>query len=601
MSLTPKLQRAFLLRRAVKLVWQSAPGWTIASLALIVVQGILPLTSLYLTKLVVDAVTSGLTAPDKMLAFGQVAWLIGALGGVTLASALCSSLATLVSEAQSQTVTDHVQNVIHAQSVALDLAYYENAQYHDSLHRAQQEAPYRPTRIVNGLAQVAQSSVAVLALGALLVTLHWAVALVLFVAALPGVVVRLRYANQLYHWQRERTAAERMSWYLHHLLASDAAAKEVRLFDLGALLMCRFREVRKQLRHERLRLAVCRSLVDLVAQTTAALAVLGSYAFIAYQTIHGALTLGDLVMYYQAFQRGQSYLREILGGVAGLYEDTLFLSNLYEFLDLSPRIVAPAAPRVIPRPIQRGIALAHVSFQYPNSARQALRDVSLAIHPGEHIALVGANGSGKTTLVKLLCRLYDPTEGTITLDDTDLREFDPTALRQQISVVFQDYARYHFTARENIWFGDTRLDADDERILAAAQASGADAMITRLPRGYDTVLGKWFDEGEELSIGEWQQIALARAFVRDAPIVVLDEPTSALDAASEYAVFARFHQLMAGRTAILISHRFSTVRLADYIYVLDDGTIVERGSHTELLRQGGLYARLFELQAGSYR
>jgi ATP-binding cassette subfamily B protein len=306
-------------------------------------------------------------------------------------------------------------------------------------------------------------------------------------------------------------------------------------------------------------------------------------------------------MYYQAFQRGQGYLRDILGGLANLYEDSLFLANLYEFLDLRSRVAEPSAPRPLPKPMQRGIAFEHVGFAYAGAAQPVLDDITLTIRPGEHIALVGANGAGKTTLVKLLCRLYDPTAGRITLDGIDLREFRTAALRREISVIFQDYARYHLTVRENIWLGNIALTSDDGAILDAAAAAGADTVIGKLPQGYETQLGKWFDAGQELSIGEWQKIALARAFVRDAQILVLDEPTSALDAAAEYEVFQMFRALAAGRTTLLISHRFSTVRMADRIFVLADGKIVEAGSHEELLRRGGEYARMFELQASNYR
>jgi len=596
-----KIQRTLRLDFALRLVWQSAPCWTMASLALLVVQGTLPLLSLYLTKLVVDAVTTALATPDKGAAFGQVALLIGLTGGVALASALCRSIAGLVSEAQGQVITDHMSDLLHAKSIEVDLEYYESAQYYDKLHRAQREAPYRPVRIVNGLVQVAQSGISLLAMAVLLFSFHWGIAAILFAAAVPGLFVRLRYAGQTYRWQRQSTPTERQAWYFHWLLTGDAHAKEIRQFDLGSLFRQRFRDLRQQLRREKIEIATRRSIAELVAQASATVAVFGSYAFIAYRTVQGAITLGDLVMYYQAFQRGQSFLREMLSGLAGLYEDNLFLSNLYEFLELKPKVVEPLHPRPIPQPMQTGLAFDQVSFQYPAGTREVLEDVSLTIRPGEVVALVGENGSGKTTLIKLLCRLYDPTNGTITLDGIDLRQLETTALRREISVVFQDYAQYHLTARENVWFGNVALPPNEERIAAAARHSGADEVIAKLPQGYETILGKWFEDGEELSVGEWQKVALARAFLRDAQIIVLDEPTGALDARAEHEVFRRFRQLAAGRTAILISHRFSTVRMADRIFVLEGGKIIESGSHDELVRLGGTYARLFETQAQYYR
>ncbi len=436
--LRTRLHRLLLLRRAVRLVWQASPGWTIASLVLLVVQSVLPLASLYLLKLIVEAVTAALksTQPD----FTHTLWLILGMGAVTLAGALAASLAQLVTEVQAQAVTDSMASIIHAKSVQVDLTYYENPQYYDTLQRAQQEAPYRPTQIVNGLVQVAQSSLTLVALLGLLLSLHWVVAVVLLLAAIPGLFVKLRYSQQLFAWQRKRTASERQSWYIQWLLTGEQHAKEIRLFNLGELFIRRYRDLRTILRNERLRLVKHRSRNELITQFAGTLATFGALAYIAYQTIHGILTLGDLVMYYQAFQRGQAYLASILAGLAGLYEDSLFLTNLYEFLDLQPGILEPSSPRPLTFPLRQGIAFEHVRFGYAGSDAPVLDDISLTIHPGEHIALVGANGAGKTTLVKLLCRLYDPSAGRITLDGVDLREFATTDLRRQVSVVFQDYA-----------------------------------------------------------------------------------------------------------------------------------------------------------------
>jgi ATP-binding cassette subfamily B protein len=596
-----KIQRTLQLERALRFVWQSAKGWTIANGVLLMVQGVLPLLPLYLMKLMVDAATAGLAAPDKGVVVRQVLLLLVLMGAATLAGEFFRSIAGLVGEAQSQAVTDHMSDVLHAKSVDVDLEYYESAQYYDTLHRAQREAPYRPTHLVNSLVQIGQNGISLLAMAGLLLLFHWIVAVILFVAVLPGVAVRLGYAGTMYRWQREHTSTERRAGYLNWMLTGGSHAKEIRLYDLGPLLMRRFRDLRRKLRGERLGIAARRSVAELAAQTGATAAIYGSLAFIAYRTVQGTNTLGDLVMYYQAFQRGQGFLQGMLGGLAGIYEDNLFLSNMHEFLDLKRKVVEPAHASPVPRPMQTGIVLNNVSFQYPTGARKVLEDVSLAIRPGEVVALVGENGSGKTTLVKLLCRLYDPTGGTITLDGVDLRRFETAALRHEFSVLFQDYAQYHLTARENIWFGNTALPSDHERVVAAARDSGADDVIRGLPKGYETVLGKLFEEGEELSIGEWQKVALSRAFLRDAQILVLDEPTSSMDAKAEYAVFQNFRKLASGRTAILISHRFSTVRMADRIYVLKGGRITEGGTHEELIHCGGTYAHLFETQAQYYR
>jgi ATP-binding cassette subfamily B protein len=571
------------------------------SASLLVVQGILPLLSLYLMKQVIDAVTAGMTAANKQAAWESVIGLVTLSGGIALVSALCRSLATLVSEAQGQVVTDFVQGILYAKSIEIDLEYYENSQYYDKLHRAQREAPYRPTRIVTGLVQGAQNGVSLLAIASLIVSFDWVIALILFLAALPGVAVRFRYANQLFRWQQKRTSTERRAWYFGSMMSGDTHAKEIRLFNLGQLFTHRFHELRQQIRRERFAIASQRSMEQLVTQATVTIAMFGSFGFMVHQTVQGRFTIGDLVMYYQAFQRGQEALQGLLMNLAGLYEDNLFLSQLYEFLDLKPKVVEPAHPKSIPHPMRNGIVFENVSFQYATSSRTALTDISLTIRPGEVVALVGGNGSGKTTLTKLLCRLYDPTVGRILLDGIDLRQFATTDLRQEISVVFQDYAKYHLSATENIWFGNISLPQDSEQILAAARQVGADDVITKLPNGYETILGKWFETGEELSIGQWQKIALARAFLRNAQVVILDEPTSALDAKAEYEVFHHFRQLLQGRTAILISHRLSTIKMADQIYVLEGGQLVERGTHDELMVRCGTYAHLFETQAQQYR
>jgi len=429
----------------------------------------------------------------------------------------------------------------------------------------------------------------------------WIIAIVLFIAVIAGTALRLRHTDKLYRWQRKQTSAERQAGYLSWILTDSSHAKEIRLFDLGPLFIGRFRDLRRKLRKGRLALTRRRSITDFAAHMIATTAIYGSYVYVAYEAIWGKITLGDLVMYYQAFQRVQGFLKGMLGSLAGLYESNLFLSNLYEFLDLKRTVIEPVHASPFPQPMQRGIVLNHVSFQYPAGARKVLEDISLTIRPGEVVALVGENGSGKTTLIKLLCRLYDPTGGTIAIDGVDLRQFETKALRHEIAIIFQDYAHYHLTARENIWFGNTELAPDHEHVIDAARRSGADDVISGLPHGYDTILGKRFEDGEELSIGEWQKVALARAFMRDAQIIVLDEPTSSMDAKAEYEVFQSFRQLVSGRTAILISHRFSTVRMADRIYVLKQGSVIEGGTHEELVRMRGTYARLFEMQARHYR
>ena len=596
-----QIKGALHLRRALGLVWDSSRNWTIASIVLIVIQALLPLAVLYLVKLTIDAVAAGIGAPDKSASLQEVLLLVFLTGLVTLLIAGCRTAAGIVQEYQGQIVTDHVTDIIHRQSAAVDLAYYEDSRYHDTFYRAQQEAPFRPTQIVRGLTNVAQNSISLIALGGLLIYLHWSIALVLFITAIPGVIVKVRHSKRLYNWYNRRTETERRVYDYHHMLTGIFHAKELRLFNLGDIFRERYRELRAVLRGERLNLTKTRSKYDLLAQSVAVISLFAMVAFIAWQTILGVITLGSLVMYQQAFQRAQVALQEIMGGLAGLYESNLFLSYFYGFLDLKPKVDAPINPMPPPRPMHQGIIIKNVSFFYPLSDREVLKDINLQIRPGEIVALVGENGAGKTTLAKMLCRLYDPEKGQITMDGIDYRAFDARELRREITMIFQDYIQYPLTARENIWIGDVSVDPTDQKIVQAARQSGAEKVINRLSNGYDTILGKRFKEGEEISIGEWQKIALSRAFLRDAQLIILDEPTSALSVRSEYEVFQSFKELLNGRSALLISHRFSTVRMADLICVMEQGCIVEQGSHEELMRTGGRYANLYNMQAQYYQ
>jgi len=600
-SIRQKLTHALRLDRAVRFVWYAGPGMTMASLVLVFIQGVLPLITLYIMKLIVDAVAVSVTGSNTQSSVYQIGLFIALGAGVALITAVCRSIGAYVQEAQSLAVTNHISDVLHAKSTAMDLAYYENPKFFDTLRRAQQEGPYRPTRIVNGLTRLGQNSISLAAMVGLLFSFHWVVGMILFAAALPGVLVRMKFSGRMYHWQRMRTPDQRKAAYYNWILTGDVHAKEIRLFGLGDLFIQRFSVLQKKLSKERLTIARNRSVADMGAQTAATLAIFGSLFLIAVRTVQGIITLGDMVMYFQAFQRGLGYLRDLLGDLAGLYEDNLFVSNFYEFLDLEPKIKEPPHPIAFPRPLTGGIVLDHVSFQYPGTNREVLKDISLRIAPGEVVALVGENGSGKTTLIKLLCRLYDPTGGNILMDGIDLKQFNTSELRRELSVIFQDYVQYHLTALENIWLGNTDHPPEVERIREAAQKAGADNLISGLPQGYNTMLGKWFEHGEELSMGEWQKIALARSFLRNAQIIVLDEPTSALDAKSEYEVFNDFKHYLNGRSAVLISHRFSTVKMADRIFVFDGGKIKENGTHDQLMQLGGNYAYYFEKQAQHYK
>jgi ATP-binding cassette subfamily B protein len=593
--------RSVRLLRALRFVWQASPAWAIASVALIVIQGLLPVLGLYTVKLVVDAVTEAVRAPGANAPTGRVLLMVALAGAVALAMALCRAAAAFVTETHARIVGNHMSEVLYTKSCEVDLAYYETPGYYDVLHRAQREAAYRPLQIVRDLAVVGRSSVSAVAILGLLVSLHWGIALILIGAVVPGVLVRALYARALHRKQRTWTPAERKVGYYGWILTCLEHSKELRLFDLGLRFLAQVRALRDQLHDERRRLAGRALLAELATYGAGTIAIFACFAMIAVWAVRGQLSIGELVMFYQAFYVGQTVVGDALGGLAGLYEHNLFLASIDEFLDLRRTVVEPAHPVPMPRPLRHGIVFDRVSFHYSPGGPPVLQDVSLTIPAGAVVALVGSNGSGKSTLIKLLCRLYDPTSGAITVDGVDLRQYATADLRHAIAVLLQDYAHYFAAAQDNIWFGDVGTPPTPARIATAAQRAGAAPLIDGLPDGYATLLGHLFEGGVELSVGEWQKVALARVVFRGAQIVVLDEPSSSLDALSEYEVFRRFRQIAEGCTTILISHRFSTVRMADRIHVLDCGRIVEQGTHDELIRRQGTYARAFEAQARYYR
>ncbi|HEY9087511.1 MAG TPA: ABC transporter ATP-binding protein [Anaerolineaceae bacterium] len=581
-------------RRTLALLWRICPGWTALSLLLVIGQGVLPLLGLYAMKRIFDAAVTQEGLQTALV------WA-GVAAGAALLTALLRAAASYVQQALSQQLTDAVSDILHERSVAVDLAYYEQPAYYDTLHRAQQEAPHRPAAMFGYLVQIVQSAISLIGVAALLIVFHWVIGLLLFFVALPGMAVRMIFSRRQYAFEVRQAAHEREAAYYHNLITDSGPATEVRLFGLGDVFRSRFRALRAALRKGRLRLVRRHALFDLATQVLAIGATFGIFAYSVAQAARGQLSLGSLVIVYLGFQSGLGYLQSLLHGLAGLFESNLFLTHFYQFLDLKNQVQAPVDPLPVPRPFRRGVELQGVSFRYPGSDRDSLRGVDLTLKPGEVIALVGENGAGKTTLIKLLCRLYDPAAGCVRVDGIDLRQVDPAEWRRQIAVVLQDYMCYFFSAEENIWLGDVSAPPDEERIRAAARLSGAEEAVERLSGSFRSILGKLFEGGMELSTGEWQKLALARAFYRKAEIVVLDEPTSSLDPLAEAELFQQFRRLIAGRSAIVISHRFSTVQMADRIYVLESGQVVECGTHAELLARGGHYARLYMAQAQYYQ
>jgi ATP-binding cassette subfamily B protein len=587
--------------KALRFVWQAAPKWTLLSTALVIIQGAVPLLTLYILKVVVDRLASASVLDGAPGTFASLLVPLSAALAVAILGTLCNALLGHASAMQAHLVADRMQSIVQAKSVEVDLEYYENAQFFDKLHRAQREAPSRPVRIVQGLVQVGRSGLTLVGAIVVLLQFHWSVVVAILAASIPVMFYRLRHAEAVHALHLAKTSSERLSNYYNDVITTADYAKEVRVFGFGPVLAARFADLRRGIRQSLRQISAKGYRQQFVTESVATFVGFCSLAVIAHAAWNRSITLGELVMYFGASQVALGALRPTLGGLAEAYENNLFLSALFEFLSVPKKVVEPAQPAPMPRPWRMGIAVEQLSFRYPGTERLVLDGIDMAISPGQVVALVGRNGSGKTTLSKLLCRLYDPTAGRITIDGVDLRSVRTDDLRREIGVIHQDFGRYQLSVRENVALGLPEMKADESRIVAAASAAGIHDDLVRLRKGYDTLLGRTLAAGEELSVGQWQKLALARTLVRNSQLILLDEPTSALDPAAEFDFFRTFRATLAGRSALVISHRFSTVRLADRIYVLDRGRIVEQGTHDELLALDGLYALLFRRQASYYR
>jgi ATP-binding cassette subfamily B protein len=591
-------------RRALGLVWATSRGVTIALGVGAVVSGLAPTAMAWAGKRLVDAIVQGAATnavADRDAALMWVA-IEAALALVLMISTRLLNILRSLLRAQ---LGHRINVMILEKALTLDLTQFEDSETYDMLTRARREASSRPLSMVMRTFSLAQGGIAIVGLLGLLAAFSPLALVVLVAAALPAFIAEAKFSGDAFRLFRWRTPETREQVYVETVLAREDHAKEVKLYDLGPRLLRRYKAIFDRVFADDRALSWRRGLWGIGLGVLGAAAFYGMYVWIALAAIDGKITLGAMTMYVVVFRQAQSTMGNLLSDVGGLYEDNLYLSTLYELLDLPVRGPSAAAggggATKGPDPGD-GVRFEHVSFTYPGAATPALDDVSLHVPPGSKLAIVGENGSGKTTLIKLLAGLYTPTKGRVLVDGLPIGEWDPETLRRRIGVIFQDFVRYQLTVGENIGAGDDRAYDDRERWADAAEKGLAAPVIAELPAQYDTQLGKWFREGRELSLGQWQKVALARAFMRkDADILVLDEPTASMDAAAEVAIFDRFRERTKDQIAIVISHRFSTVRMADRIVVLDGGKVVESGSHDELVAQGGRYATLFKLQARGYQ
>lgn len=576
------------------IVWRSSRQYTIVRLITIFFRAIFPLGQLFLMKLVIDDLTAK-GGFDTSRTDQVVLYLVG-MGLILLLNAVTQNISQYVAELQQQKVADHMAGLLQEKSLSVDLELYDDPEYHNSYFLAQRHALSRPTQLVAGLMEFIQNVISLAFLGGFIFYQYQLAVLFLFVSVLPSTIIKYVFSQKLFKWEKKRATMERESTYLNHTITDVSYAKEIRVFDAGLSLSKRFKALRNILLGEKRALNSLRARMSIGGQAVEIAAEIFGYVVVVLRTINGQSTIGDLVIFFQAFQKGKANLSASLQAMVRLMEHRLFLSHFISFMKLRPKISDTESSIAFVQPISQGIKLHNVSFQYPKTETYAVKNLSLYFPIGQITAIVGENGSGKSTLVKLIARLYDPTEGYLQLDSEDYKAVRVSDLRSKMSVTFQDFAKYYLTIEENIKFSDLDRAAEDTNMAKFAEMTDADSFIKELPNGYQQRLGRMFDNSTELSVGQWQKIALARMLFNESEVIIVDEPTSAIDPLAEHKIFETLKELAKDKIVILVTHRLYNLKIADQIVVMERGQVVEKGSHDDLVIRNGQYAKMLSKQ-----
>ncbi len=574
----------------LKIVWEASRKHTIIRILLVILNAILPLIPLYLFKLLLDAFSTG-----KPVETQNVIYILIAMGALSLFMIVIKNISAYNSSIQSDIITDYMANLMISKSLEIDLEFYDSDTYHDKFSRAMAQGGTKPLAVLGGVTSFFQNLLMLLAIISLLFTLHWSITFILFIITLPVAYIRFIYSEKLIELREEQTQPSRITGYYKSILTGGGSAKEVRMFAFGNYLLDKFLSLAYLLRKERRELYLEQLRWVSIAQSAEIIAMLAALGFIVYKAINGNMSVGDISLYYMAFQKGQGNVGGLMNSAIGLHKQKLTLNYLFEFLQTERKVEDPIYPSLMPEKINN-LEVKNLTFIYPETNKIVLNDVSFQAKKGEIIAIVGENGSGKTTLIKLINRLYDPIKGNIFYNNINIKDLSIEELRRKITVIFQNFAAYALTVDENISLSNVFEPKDPKKIKKAAKLSQADKFIQRLPQQYDTQLGRAFKNGHELSKGQWQKIALARAFYKNGDIIVLDEPTSFIDPISEDTIFQNFKTVAKDKILILITHRVYNLKMADKILVMNDGKLVEIGNHNQLIKANGLYRQMFDTQ-----